>query len=245
MIARFVAMGSGEKRSDVVRGASSAGRLTVRSGVGSIKLGLGRDAVSSVASSAGGWGDVDSGASGGAGSPISAGSCAACAGIGGGAGEDSGAGSCFCLGCGTDGGPDSGTGTGCGGAGLGSSVSSCAGPLSRPGSIHVPAGGLDWRRGAEAISGGGCCLGMGLGLSVFGNSVALVLFDCASCSALEGGLVFGVFATGGGVPWTSASCGSPGTMAHPRTTHANEQSTSVATNLRGSIGCDPYWLNWT
>jgi hypothetical protein len=201
----------------VVGGASSAGRLTVRLGVGSTKLGLGRDAVSSVASSVGGCGDVGSSASGGAGSPISAGSCAACAGIGGSTGEDSGAGSCFCPGSGTSSGPDSRMGTGCAGAGLGSSVSSCAGLLPRPGPIHVPAGGLDWRRGAEAISGGGCCLGRGLGSSVFGNSVALVLFDCAFCSASEGGLVFGVFATGGGVPCTGFSCGSPGTMAHPRT----------------------------
>ena len=72
MIAGLVAMGSGEKMSDVVRGASSADRLTVRPAVGSIKLGLGRDAVSSVGSSVGGGGDVGSGAPGGAGCPIGA-----------------------------------------------------------------------------------------------------------------------------------------------------------------------------
>jgi hypothetical protein len=247
MIADFVAMGLGEKMSDMVRGASSADRLTVALGIDPTKLGLGRDAVSSVGSGAGDRGDISSGASGGGGSPSSAGSCAACADFGGGAGGYSGRGSCVCPSSGPDGGLDSGMGTGCAGAGLGLSVSSCAvscaGLLSRSGSIHVRAGGLGRRLGAEAISGGGCCPSGDSGSGAFGNSVGLVLCDCTFCSGSERSLMFGVFATEGGVPCTGVSCGSRGAMADPRTIHANEQSTSVATSLRGSIGCDPYWSN--
>jgi hypothetical protein len=68
MIAGFLAIGSGEKRSGKAKRASSSGGLTVRSAAGSTKPGSGCEAVSPVGSSDGDCGVFGSGACDGAGS---------------------------------------------------------------------------------------------------------------------------------------------------------------------------------